>query len=188
MRLIIASIIILLTANMAFAQNTVPTAETIITAAYKRAAAEKKNIIVLFHASWCGWCRKMDASMNDDKTKKLFDDNYVTVHLTVEESKDKKNLENPGADLMKKKYHGEEAGLPFWLIFDKNGKLLGDSYIRKQGIPMDQPGESIGCPASDEEVAAFITILRSSSSLTEQQLTVIAERFKKNKAATSTAH
>lgn len=188
MKLIITAILIVFTANLALAQNTVPTAETIITAAYKRAAAEKKNIIVLFHASWCGWCRKMDASMNDDKTKKLFDDNYVTVHLTVEESKDKKNLENPGADLMKKKYHGEEAGLPFWLIFDKDGKLLGDSFIRKQGTPMDQPGESIGCPANGEEVVAFITILKSSSSLTEQQLTVIAERFKKNKAATTTAH
>lgn len=187
MRSITVVFAFLFAANFSKAQDTVPAAKTILAAAFKQASKENKNVIVIFHASWCGWCRKMDASMNDSSTKRLFDDNYVTVHLTVEEAKDKKNLENPGADAFKKKYHGENAGLPFWLVMDKNGNLLGDSYIRKKGIPKDQPGENIGCPGSPEEIVSFISVLKNSSSLTESQLTIIAERFKKN-ALPSPAH
>ena len=175
------ALVFLFACNFAKAQDDTPTAESILNAAYLQADKENKNIILLFHASWCGWCRKMDAAMNDKSCKKLFDENYVTVHLTVEESKDKKYLENAGGDLIKKKYHEEEAGLPFWVILDKNGKLLADSYIRKAGIPKDQPGENMGCPTSEKEVAAFIEILRKTSSLTEKQLDKISDRFSKNK-------
>jgi thioredoxin-related protein len=175
------ALVFLLAFNFARAQDDVPTAESIMNTAYQQASKENKNVILMFHASWCGWCRKMDAAINDKSCKKLFDENYVIVHLTVEESKDKKYLENPGADSIKMKFHGEQAGLPFWLVLDKNGKLIGDSYIRKPGISKDQPGENIGCPASEKEIAAFIEILRKSSSLTDKQLDKIAERFSKNK-------
>ena len=35
-------------------------ASTILKDAYKQAKIEKKNVFVIFHASWCGWCKKMD--------------------------------------------------------------------------------------------------------------------------------
>src|SRR5438045_9771584 len=102
-------------------------ADEIMQEAVQQATKENKNIFVIFHASWCGWCHKMDSSMNDVSCKKMFESNYVTCHLTVDESADKKNLETPGADAYRKIYHGEKEGLPFWLILDKNGKLLADS-------------------------------------------------------------
>ena len=101
-----------------YAQPEVLPAKEILAKAYKQAAKENKNVILIFHASWCGWCKKMDASMKDDKCKKYFEDNYVTVHLTVEESKENKNLENPGAAEIKTKYLGDKAGLPFWVILN----------------------------------------------------------------------
>jgi thiol-disulfide isomerase/thioredoxin len=174
----ILPLLLLIFCNNAFAQS----AETILKEASIKAKTEKKKIIVLFHASWCGWCKKMDLSMNDPVCKKYFDDNFITVHLTVDESEGKKHLETPGADLIKKKYKGEMAGLPFWLILDADRKLLADSYMRKPGVSKDEAGENIGCPASEEEVAAFIIILQQTTSLTKEELEIIAERFRKNQS------
>jgi thioredoxin-related protein len=163
------------------AHTPAPTAEEVLAPAFKQAAAEHKNIIVIFHASWCSWCKKMDASMNDPLIGKFFTDNYITVHLTVEESAKNKQLENAGAWELKKKYNGDKAGLPFWLIMDKNRNLIADSYIRPAGAPLSMPGKSIGCPANDDEVQAFIDALKKSSRLDDASLQLIATCFKKNK-------
>jgi thioredoxin-related protein len=156
-------------------------AQMVLMGAYKQAKKENKNIILIFHASWCVWCRKMDSAMADIKCKKFFDDNYVTIHLTVEESKDKKDQENPGGAELKTKFNGEKAGLPFWVVLDKDGNLLFDSYMRNKGEAKDAPGDNIGCPASENEVVAFINILKQTSSITDEQLKIIAARFKENK-------
>ena len=166
--------------NIANAQK-VKSSTEIMEAAYKQASKENKNILLIFHASWCSWCKKMDAAINDKSCKKLFEDNYCIVHLTVEENDKNKNLENPGAEELKNKFHGESSGLPFWVILDNTGKLLGDSYIRKEGQSTDLPGENIGCPAAENEVAAFSALLKRTSKLTEKELMIIEERFKKNK-------
>jgi len=166
--------------NGALAQKAKSSKE-IIAAAQKKAGLENKNIMVIFHASWCGWCKKMDASINDENCKNAFNSKYVIVHLTVDESDENKKLENPGADELRAKFHGEKAGLPFFVVLDKNQKLLGDSYIRKPGQSLDEPGENMGCPAAEEEVAAFIELLRNTSDLNGDQLQFIAARFAQNK-------
>lgn len=168
--------------NISIAQEPVESADKIMAAAYKQAAKEHKNVIVIFHASWCGWCHKMEAAMNDETCKEIFADNFVTVHLTVEESEKNKSLENPGAEAFKSKYHGEKAGLPFWLILDSKENLLGDSYIRAVGVSMDSAGDNIGCPAEASEVAAFVALLKKTSTLNDNQLDIISTRFKKNKS------
>lgn len=156
----------------AFAQPAEPSGK-ILAAAYKKASKENKNVIIMFHASWCGWCKKMDASMNDESTKKYFDDNYVTVHLTVQENPAHKKDENPGADVFLAKYKGTEAGLPFFLIMDKKGKLIGDSFVN---------GSNLGCPASASEVEAFISLIKKSSSINSTGLDAITKRFRQNEA------
>jgi thioredoxin-related protein len=170
MKKILLVSILMIGTFLGISQN-VPTAESILSAAYKQAAAENKNVFVMFHASWCGWCKKMDAAMNDATTKKYFDENYVTVHLTVQENPINKKMENPGAADFLKKFKGEDAGLPFFIVLDKKGKLLGDSFVNN---------ENLGCPAAPEEVASFIILLKKSSKINEGGLQAIAARFKLN--------
>lgn len=154
-------------------------ASTVISEAVKIAAKENKKVFIMFHASWCMWCRKMNASMNDVSCKKFFDDNFVIRHLVVDESKNKKQLENPGASELRDKYYGKDQGIPFWLVFDSKGELLFDSKVRNEGEGLEK-GENVGCPASEKEVSYFIDVLKKTTSLQPADLEIIRQRFRKN--------
>jgi thiol-disulfide isomerase/thioredoxin len=163
------------------AQEKPEPADKIMSNACKLAAMENKNVFVMFHASWCGWCKKLEASINDPSCRDFFKENFIFVHLTVLESKDKKNLENPGAPEMYNKYAGTSSGIPFFIIFDSKGNFLADSKIKSRGDGPDKPGQNMGCPAADEEVAAFIQVLRKTSKIKAADEAAITERFRKNK-------
>jgi thioredoxin-related protein len=153
------------------AQQT-PTADAVLKEARTKAAKEDKKVMVIFHASWCGWCHKMDTSLNDPFVKSFFDKNYVITHLTIDESPDKKNLENPGAKTLNEKWGGKDQGIPFWVIMDKDGKILADSQR--------EPGKNVGCPATAEEVAHFINVLKKTSSITKEEIVEVEKRFRRN--------
>jgi thioredoxin-related protein len=156
----------------ATAQTKMPTADDVLKPAYAKAAAENKNVLVIFHASWCGWCRKMDSSLADKAVKPLMNKSYEIAHLTVYESPGKTNLENPGALELLTKHGGADQGLPYWFVFDKDGNLLADSKY--------QPNKNTGCPASEEEVAYFTSVLKKTSKLNEAEVDIIKKRFRKN--------
>lgn len=153
------------------AQQT-PSADAVLKEARAKALKENKKVMVIFHASWCGWCQKMDASLNDPSVKSFFDKNYLITHLTIRETDNKKNLENPGAEELNKKWGGENQGIPFWVIMDKDGTVLADSQI--------EPGKNVGCPATEEEVAHFIKVLKKTSSITSEQIDAVKKRFRRN--------
>lgn len=131
----------LLLTTGATAQQSPKHVDDVLKAAYQKARKENKNVFVMFHASWCGWCHKMDSAMNSSECKDLFLNNYVITHLVVNESADKKKLENPGATAVLKKYHGENMGIPFWLILDKNGHLIADSKKGQMVPDLIHPGK-----------------------------------------------
>jgi len=149
-----------------------PTADAILKEARATAAKENKNVMVIFHASWCGWCHKMDTSLNDPSVKDFFQKNYVITHLVISESKDKRNLENPGAAELNKQWGGANQGIPFWVVMDKNGTILADSQKK--------PGENVGCPATAEEVQHIINVLKTTSSITDDQIVKVEKRFRRN--------
>jgi thioredoxin-related protein len=152
-----------------FAQSPPPSAEAVLKEATQLAAKQNKKVFIIFHASWCGWCHRMDSIMNNAACKKLFDNNFVVRHLTVKESDKFKHLENPGGSEMLAKYHGGDKGIPFWLIFDSKGKLVADCLMGS--------GENTGCPATKEEVDHFIKVLKQTTSLNDQQLAIIETNF-----------
>ena len=89
---------LLLLSVSAFA--TAPSTAALLDAAKAQAKLEKKNVLVIFHASWCGWCKRLDAFLDDAGMGKLMKDNFVILHLDVLENPDKKALENAGAKVL----------------------------------------------------------------------------------------
>ncbi len=160
----------------ATAQET-ESADQLLQKACLQAGKENKKVFIIFTASWCGWCKRMDKSMNDEDCKKYFDENFVVRHVVVDETGDKKNLETPGGAAFRTRYGGDGQGIPFWLIFDKDGKLLADSMK-----PDGSTGGKLntGCPAEPAEVDYFITVLSKTTKLKEDQLEKISKRFLKN--------
>ena len=159
------------------AQTKTKSTDEVLNEARAEATKANKNIFIIFHASWCVWCHRMDTAMNDQTIKSFFDKNYVIQHLTVDESKDKKSLENPGASALRTKYGGDQQGIPYWLILDKNGKLLADSRMHDENGKAS--GNNVGCPTEPEEVNYFIEILKRTSQLSDPQLQLIKARFLK---------
>ena len=172
-------VLLFTTVSSLFAQKAPLSSEEIMKEAFVSAKKQNKKVLVMFHASWCGWCHKMDTSLNDASVKKFFDDYFVIRHLVVFESKGKENLENSGALEMLERHEGKDQGIPFWLIFDKDKKFLFDSRM-----PASVNGtvklQNTGCPASKEEVEYFIDVLKKTTDLKEDQLEKIRTRFRRN--------
>lgn len=172
MKLFNRFLLALLLAGAAAQAQKKTSAAQIIAEAKTTAAKEHKNIFIIFHASWCGWCHKMDTAMNDASCKALFDKQYVIRHIDVMEHGDKKVLENPGGEELLKA-HGGGDGIPFWYVTDSKGQLLADS--RKTGP--DGRKANVGCPSTPDEIEHFLEVLKKTSTLSTSELATIQKRF-----------
>src|ERR1039458_10331589 len=125
-----------------FAYAEAPTAEQVLAPAKAKAAVEHKAIFVHFGASWCGWCRRLDAFLDPPDIKPVFDKYFIPVKLLVQENDKNKALENPGADALLKQLGGP-SGLPYSAFLDAKGVLI---------INSKRNGENIGYPGEPAEI------------------------------------
>ncbi|WP_336717646.1 thioredoxin family protein [Chryseobacterium mucoviscidosis] len=148
-------------------------ADVVLNKALTEAKSKNKNVLLMFHASWCKWCHVMEKNMNLPETKPIFDKKFVTAYIDVQEMGEKKKLENPGGEVLMEKYKGKEAGLPFWLVLNPKGEVLADSFNDKN--------ENLGCPSTAEEVDVFVAKLKKSSKMNDKELQTVKQTFlKKN--------
>lgn len=151
-----------------------PTADSLVSAAVKTAKAQNKVVLVHFGASWCDWCKRLDEMLQGKELGKLISDHYVLVHLTVQESDAKKSLENPGAEDLMKAHGADKSGVPIFMYFDQDGKVIADSLA----LPNR---ENIGYPASPEEIEAYAGILeKTAPRMTVAERASIIRYLKKN--------
>src|ERR1039457_5346402 len=74
-----------------------PSADEIMTKAEATASTEHKALFVYFDASWCAYCKRLDALLESPNVKPIFQTYFVTVKLVLMETEKNKALENPGA-------------------------------------------------------------------------------------------
>ena len=158
----------------------VKTAQEIISETCKQAAQQNKKAFIIFHASWCIWCKKMDKSLNDSSCKNFFDDNYVISHITVDEEKEKAVLNNPGGTDFLTAHHANEQGIPAWFILDKDGNVIADSQRRLNGEGFNVEGTNVGCPSNETEIEYFISVLQKTSDINSDQIAAVKKRFALN--------
>jgi thiol-disulfide isomerase/thioredoxin len=143
----------------------VPTADQVVSVASVKAKASGKNVVVLFHASWCGWCHKLDDYLARPAVKPLFAKSYEIVHLTVLENEAHKADENAGGDKWLEKLGGKDQGIPYFAILNPTGKVLADSRAGGK--------QNVGFPAAPEEVAHFLGMLKKTSKLSPAELKLV---------------
>ena len=130
-----------------------PTADQVLAPAKAKAAAEHKAIFLHFGASWCGWCKRLDAFLDRPDIKPVFEKYFIPVKLVVQENDKNKALENPGADVLLKDLGGP-AGLPYSAFLDAKGGLIVNSKFK---------GENIGYPGEPSDIDWFIQMMKKAA-------------------------
>lgn len=150
-------------------------AQKILDEAIKSAGKSNKSVFLIYHASWCSWCKRLEKAMTSDDLKKIFEDHFIITHLDVMERNEKIDLlENPGGKEIMKKMGGEKSGLPFYAFLDSKGNKLADSNVMAEN-------QNIGYPGAKEEIEAFTGLLKkASSTISEKELTAVADYLVKN--------
>jgi hypothetical protein len=160
---------ILATPRVIAQSPTAPSADALMESAKTEAKKGNRAIWVDFGASWCGWCHKLEAFLNDPTVNPIITKHYVVVNVTVMESKDKKALENAGGEPLMKQLGGAGAGLPFYAFLDADGTRVANSMAMPNG-------GNIGFPANAIELQAFTALLdKTAPALTSADRVVLME-------------
>lgn len=149
-----------------------PASELLATAQAK-ARAEGKAVFVHFGASWCGWCKILNAYLERPAVRPVFDKYFVVQEVLMGETMANKSKENPGALELYTKL-GAKAGLPAYAFVDSAGLLIANSQMPN--------GDPIGFPGEPQEVDCFLKQVRQAApGISAEELAVLKAELAKSK-------
>jgi len=127
--------------------------DTVIASERSAADAVHKGLLLVFFASWCGWCRLMDEFLEETRTQLVIGARFRTLHVRVLETESRyRGQQFEGADAAFRHYAGENMGLPFLVFMNASGQVLTTT---RSGIT----GDNIGFPGTPVEYAWFERML-----------------------------
>lgn len=158
---------------MLVAAEAPPSATTLLDEAKAKAGSGNRSVLVIFGASWCGWCKKLDAFLGSEEIRPIVERHFVPLHITVQEHGDKQALNTPGGQELFKQVGGA-GGLPFFAFLDPAGGMIVNSVAPgKNG----KKGENIGHPNEPEEVDWFLAMVRKAAPGMTAEESAVMERY-----------
>jgi len=149
-----------------------PTADQILAQARATAAAQHKNILLIFSASWCGPCHMFQHFLDDPTIAPIMNKAFVITTLDADEHPtDTKHHDTPGAVDLRAKLGGAAVGIPYLVMLTPAGHPIVNSLRPDPSAPA---GGNIGYPAVPAEIEWFMQMLqRSAPTLTPQDTATI---------------
>jgi len=150
-----------------------PTANDILAQARATAAAQHKNILLVFSASWCGPCHMFKHFLDDPAIAPIMNKAFVITTLDADEHPtDTKHHDTPGAVDLRASLGGSAGvGIPYIVILNPAGHPIINSL---RPDPKAPAGGNIGYPALPAEIDWFMQMLQKSApTLTPQDTATI---------------
>lgn len=141
--------------------------------ARESAAAEEegKRVMLVFEASWCVWCKQMDAMLEDPAAAEILGRHLRIVHLRAQERDEAEIARQlPDADDVYLRYSDGGAGMPFTAVLD------GDAQAVTTSAAAAVNGQNFGFPVTDEELEGFERMLEiAAPAMSAEERTAVRE-------------
>ena len=134
-------------------------AQAVYDAGLASAKKDGKRVFLHFGAPWCPWCHRLDDWLARPDVAAVLDKDFVDVKIDTDRMAG-------GAAILARLRNGEDAGIPWFVVLDAEGRPLADSGAGR---------ENIGFPAAPEEIARFRAMLEKVCvKITKDEIDVLA--------------
>ena len=153
-------------------------AETILTAAQKQAKHDHKGIFLVFGASWCTPCKRLDGVLDAPANRSVIEKYFVVTRLSVaEQYGGNPKLNTPGGDKLFSRFGGPGNNVPFVVLLDHKGELIVNS---NRPISEDKL-DNIGYPDQPLEILWFMTMLKKAAPvMSDSEVQTVTDWLKKS--------